>query len=62
MYLDKVFIQHQNICTMPKKELVSVFPFLSTRSIVIEKRMQNAIEEALPYYKLKVTFKSSVSF
>ena len=28
MYLDKVFIKHPNICVVPKKELVCVFPFV----------------------------------
>ena len=52
MYLDKVFIKHQNISIVPKNELVCVF------SLEIKKRMQNAIEKTLPYCKLKVIFKS----
>ena len=58
MYLDKVFIKHQNISIVPKNELVCVFPFLGKKSLEIKKRMQNAIERTLPYCKLKVIFKS----
>ena len=59
MYLDKVFIKHSNICVLPKKELVCVFPFLARKLLEIKKRQQNAIERTLPYCKLKVIFKSS---
>ena len=58
MYLNEVFIKHPNMCIVPKKELVCVFPFLSKKSLEIKKRLQNAIERTLPYYKLKVIFKS----
>ena len=58
MYLDKVFIKHPDICVVPKKELVCVFPFLGKESLGIKKRLQNAIERTLPYCKLKVIFKS----
>ena len=58
MYLGKVFIKHPNICVVPKKELVCVFPFLGRKSLEIRKRLQNAIERTLPYCKLKVIFKS----
>ena len=58
MYLDKVFIKHANICILPKKELICVFPFLGRKSLEIKKRLQNAIERTLPYCKLKVIFKS----
>ena len=58
MYLDKVFIKHQNISIVSKNELVCVFPFLGKKSLEIKKRMQNAIEKTLPYCKLKVIFKS----
>ena len=56
--LDKVFIKHLNICIVPKKELVCVFPFLGKKSLEIKKRLQKAIERTLPYCKLKVNFKS----
>ena len=58
MYLDKVFIKRPNICIVPKKELVCVFPFLGRKSLEIKKRLQNAIERTLSYCKLKVIFKS----
>ena len=58
MYLDKVFYKHPNICIAPKNELVSVFPFLGRKSLEIIKRLQNAIERILPYWKLKIIFKS----
>ena len=58
MYLDKLFIEHPNICIMPEKELVCVFPFLGKKSLEIKKRLPNAIERTLPYCKLKVIFKS----
>ena len=58
MCLGKVFIKHPNICVVPKKELVCVFPFLGRKSLEIRKRLQNAIERTLPYCKLKVIFKS----
>ena len=58
MYLDKVLIKHLNICIVPKKELVCVFPFLGRKSLEIKKWLQNAIERTLPYCKLKVIFKS----
>ena len=61
MYLDKVFIKHPNICVVPKKELVCVFPFFGRKSLEIKKRLQNAIERTLPYCKLKVIFKSPSS-
>ena len=58
MYFDKVFIKHANICIMPKKELVCVFPFLGRKPLEIKKRLQNPIEKTLPYCKLKAIFKS----
>ena len=58
MYLDKVFIKHPNICIVPKKELVPVFPFLGKQSLEFKRRLQNAIKRTLPYCKLKVIFKS----
>ena len=58
MYLHKVFIKRPNICIVPKKELVCVFPFLGSKSLEIKKRLQNAIKRTLPYCKLKVIFRS----
>ena len=58
MYLHKVFIKRPNICIVPKKELVCVFPFLGKKSLEIKKRLQNALERTLPYCKLKVIFRS----
>ena len=58
VYLNNVFIKHPNICVVPKKELVCVFPFLEKNSLEIKKRLQNAIERTLPYCKLNVIFKS----
>ena len=43
---------------MPKKEFVCVFPFLGRKLLEIKKWLQNAIERTLPYYKLKVIFRS----
>ena len=39
-------------------ELVCVFPFFGKKSLEIKKRLQNAIEKTLPYWKLKFIFKS----
>ena len=58
MYLDKVFIKHPNICVVPKKELVCVFPFLGRKPLENKKRLQNTIERTLPYCKLKFICKS----
>ena len=58
MYLHKVFTKRPNICIVPKKELVCVFPFLGRKSLEIKKWLQNAIERTLPYCKLKVIFRS----
>ena len=58
MYLHKVFIKRPNICIAPKEELVCVFPFLGRKSLEIKKRLQNAVERTLPYYKLKIIFRS----
>ena len=58
MYLDKVFIKHPNICLVPEMKLVCVFPFPSRKSLEIKRWLQNAIERALPYWKLKFIFKS----
>ena len=57
-YLHKVFVKRPNICIVPKKELVCVFPFLGRKSLEIKKRLQHAIERTLPYCKLKVIFRS----
>ena len=58
LYLHKVFIKCPNICNVPKKEFVCVFPFLGRKLLEIKKWLQNAIERTLPYYKLKVIFRS----
>ena len=58
MYLDTLFIKHPNICVVPKKELVCFFPFLGKKSLEIKAWLQNPIERTLPYFKLKVIFKS----
>ena len=55
MYLDQVFIKHSNNYVVPK---LCIFPLLGKKSLEIKKRLQNAIERALPYFKLKVIFKS----
>ena len=55
MYLDKAFIKHLNICVVPKKELVCVFPFLG-KSHWKSKRDYKMLSKEL--YILKVTFKS----
>ena len=39
MDLGKVFIKHPNICVVPKKELVCVFPFLGKKSLEIKKQL-----------------------
>ena len=58
MYLDKVFIKHPNICVVPNKELVCVFPFLNRKSLEIKKQLHNTIERTLAYCKLNVISKS----
>ena len=60
MYLNKVFIKQPNICIVPKKELVCVFPFLNKKSLEIKKQLQKGIERTL-YCKLKVIFRSPSS-
>ena len=58
LYLNKVFIKQTNICIAPKNESVCVSQFLDKKSLKIKNRLQNGIERTLPYYKLKVIFKS----
>ena len=59
MHLYKVFIKHQDICIVPKKELVCVFSFLSKKSLEMKKWLRISIERTLPYCRIKVIFKAS---
>ena len=45
------------ICTVPNKELVCDFPFLS-KSLEIKKHLLNSMERTLLYCKSKIVFKS----
>ena len=60
MYLDKVFIKHLNICIVPKKELVCVFPFLVTKPLEIKKRLQNDIERTFTIWQIKIHFQINI--
>ena len=47
-----MFITHLNICTVPKKELICIFPFLGKKSLEIKKRLHFML------LQIKIIFKS----
>ena len=57
--LDIEFTKCQYICTVPKKELICVFPVLKKKLLEIKKCLLNSIEGKSPYCTLKILFKSS---
>ena len=63
MYIDKVFIRHSNICIVPKKELVCVFPFLGRKSLKIKKRLKATKSDFSNHYlKFSTIFISKMCF
>ena len=56
LHITKLLTKPEYLCC--KKKGISVFPFLSKKSLEIKKQLQNAIERTLPYCKLKIIFKS----
>ena len=57
-FLDKFYVPKQIALTVPKKELLVVFPFLGTFSLNLRKRLYKAVSKSLPQCNIKVIFQS----
>ena len=53
-FLNKLFIQREPNCTVPKRELICGLPYLGKASIDLRTRLRRAIKGNLPYCKLKI--------
>ena len=57
-FLDKVFVKKPIYCTVPKKEFFIVLPFLGTLSGKIQKQIKKVFEDAIPWGKINLIFKT----
>ena len=58
-FLNKRFTEKPVTLTAEKKDLVIVLPFLRKWSLDLRTRLKNSISKNLPFYKIRVIFKSS---
>ena len=58
-FLNKLFIQWDLNCMVPRRELICVLPFLGKASHDLRTRLRRTIEGNLPYCRLKVIFRSN---
>ena len=59
-FLNKKFLNTPVTLTVKKKELFIVLPYLGNLSLALRTRLQNSINKNLPFYKIKVIFKSTI--
>ena len=57
-FLNKLFIKKDLNFMVSKRELTFVLPYLGKLSIDLRTRLRRTIERNLPYYKLKIIFRS----
>ena len=57
IYFDKIIIKNLNICIVPKKELICIFPLLCKKSLEIKKRFQKVYWKQFTILKIKIIFK-----
>ena len=58
-FLNKKFLHTPVTLTVEKKELFIALPYLGNLSLAIRTRLQNTINKNLPFFKIKVIFKST---
>ena len=56
--MDKLYVPKQIVPTIPKKELLLVFPFLGTFSLTLRKHLYKLVSKSLPQCNIKVIFQS----
>ena len=57
-FLEKIFIKEPIKHTVPKKDFFLVLPYLGDLSGIIQKRITNAFDKAIPWGKINITFKT----
>ena len=57
-FLNKLFLKKELNFMVPKKELIFVLPYLGKLSLDLRTRLRRTIERDLPYFKLKIIFRS----
>ena len=57
-FLDKIFIKKPINYNVPKKEFFIVLPYLGQLSGKIQKQLRRVFQEAMPWAKIKITFKT----
>ena len=57
-FFDKLYIPKQIVPTVPKKELLVVFPYLGKFSLNLRKRLYKSVSKSLPQCNIKVIFQS----
>ena len=57
-FLNKLFVQRGLNFMVPKRELICVLPYLGKASLDLRTRLRRTIERNLPFFKLKIIFRS----
>ena len=57
-FLNKLFVQKDFSFTIPKRELICVLSYLGKPSLDLRTKLRQTIERNLPFYKLKIIFRS----
>ena len=58
-FLNKKFLHTPVAFTFEKKELFIVLPYFGNLSLTLRTRLENSINNNLPYCKIKIIFKST---
>ena len=59
-FLNKLFISRPLVCTVNKKEILLVLPYLGNVSLETRTNLTKMVSSSIPFCKLKVLFKSSL--
>ena len=60
-FLNKFFEPKPVTLTVPKKQLFIVLPFMGNMSGVTKTGLSKALQKRLPFFKLRVIFKSTIA-
>jgi len=60
IFLSKIYRPKVETCTVPKREIDIVLPFLGNTSLSIRTQLQNLFRSKFPQCKLRIIFKASV--
>ena len=58
MFLDKIFIKKEPVCTVPKKVFRIILPYLGALSHKTQKRIENVFDKVIPWGKINIVYKT----